>query len=87
VLLVVFSALAWLAIMAASCLYGVPLDHHGAAVLVHPRVGENREYVAGQIIVRFRPGAARSVIAEAHRARKKDDMSSRAHRDPRGACR
>ena len=35
---------------------------------------ENREYVAGQIIVRFRPGAARSVIAEAHRARKKDDM-------------
>lgn len=32
------------------------------------------DFVAGQVIVRFRPGAARSEIAEAHRARKKDDM-------------
>jgi PKD repeat protein len=32
------------------------------------------EFVAGQIIVRFRPGAARSEIAEAHRSRKKEDM-------------
>ncbi|MBA3890467.1 MAG: S8 family serine peptidase [Gemmatimonadaceae bacterium] len=32
------------------------------------------DFVAGQLIVRFRPGAARSEIAEAHRARKKADM-------------
>jgi hypothetical protein len=32
------------------------------------------ELVAGQIIVRYRPGAARSEIAEAHRAHKKDDL-------------
>lgn len=32
------------------------------------------EIVPGQIIVRFRPGAARSEIAQQHRARKKDDM-------------
>ena len=32
------------------------------------------EIVPGQIIVRFRPGAARSEIAQQHRARKKGDM-------------
>jgi PKD repeat protein len=35
---------------------------------------QDAEFVAGQIIVRFRPGAARSEIAEANRARKKRDM-------------
>ncbi len=34
----------------------------------------DEEIVPGQIIVRFRPGAARSEIAEQHRARKKADM-------------
>ncbi|HET7230527.1 MAG TPA: S8 family serine peptidase [Longimicrobium sp.] len=32
------------------------------------------DFVAGQIIVRFTPGANRSEVAEAHRAHKKDDM-------------
>ena len=32
------------------------------------------DFVAGQIIVRFTPGAARSEIAQAHRASKKEDM-------------
>ncbi len=34
----------------------------------------DEEIVPGQIIVRFRPGAARSEVAEQHRARKKADM-------------
>lgn len=33
------------------------------------------DFVAGQIIVRFTPGANRSEVAEAHRAHKKDDMA------------
>jgi subtilisin family serine protease len=37
-------------------------------------VAADEEIVPGQIIVRFRPGAARSEIAEQHRARKKADM-------------
>jgi serine protease len=32
------------------------------------------DFVAGQIIVRFTPGANRSDVAQAHRAHKKDDM-------------
>ncbi|HEU4558750.1 MAG TPA: hypothetical protein VFS20_12910, partial [Longimicrobium sp.] len=31
------------------------------------------DFVAGQIIVRFTPGANRSEVAQAHRANKKDD--------------
>ena len=38
------------------------------------KVAGEQELVPGQIIVRFRPGAARSEIAEQHRAHKKDDM-------------
>jgi len=34
-----------------------------------------QDFVAGQIIVRFTPGANRSEVAEAHRAHKKDDMA------------
>ncbi|MBD0321600.1 MAG: S8 family serine peptidase, partial [Gemmatimonadetes bacterium] len=37
-------------------------------------VAADEEIVPGQIIVRFRPGAARSEIAEQHRAHKKKDM-------------
>jgi len=33
------------------------------------------DFVAGQIIVRFTPGANRSEVAQAHRAHKKDDMA------------
>ncbi|HEX8359314.1 MAG TPA: S8 family serine peptidase [Longimicrobium sp.] len=43
------------------------------AVALNATVADE-EIVPGQIIVRFRPGAARSEIAEQHRARKKADM-------------
>jgi PKD repeat protein len=35
---------------------------------------EARDFVPGQIVVRFRPGAARSEVAQQHRAQKKRDM-------------
>ncbi|HUP88386.1 MAG TPA: S8 family serine peptidase [Longimicrobiales bacterium] len=37
-------------------------------------IASDAEFVPGQIIVRFTPGAARSEVAQAHRAKKKDDM-------------
>ena len=44
-----------------------------ASVAERP-LSPGEDFVAGQVIVRFTPGAARSEIAEAHRARKKEDM-------------
>jgi subtilisin family serine protease len=43
-------------------------------VKLNEAVAEAQEFVPGQIIVRFRPGAARSEIAQQHRAQKKRDM-------------
>jgi serine protease len=44
------------------------------AVSLNATVSADEDIVPGQIIVRFHPGAARSEIAEQHRARKKADM-------------
>jgi len=43
-------------------------------VRLNEAAADANDFVPGQIIVRFRPGAARSEIAEQHRARKKRDM-------------
>ena len=55
-----------------------PVGARGAlgpgGVSLNAAAAEEGEIVPGQIIVRFRPGAARSEIAEQHRARKKEDM-------------
>jgi hypothetical protein len=61
----------------AACSDTIPPTSANVALTSAPlRVLETAEgeLVAGQIIVQFRPGAARSEIAEAHRAKKKDDM-------------
>lgn len=60
----------------ASCTDRTPVSPLATAPLASAGAAQapDADFVPGQIIVRFNPGAARSEIAEAHRARKKADM-------------
>lgn len=60
----------------AACSDRVPtaLQPRDGTGLRAARATPGEDFVAGQIIVRFTPGANRSEVAEAHRAHKKDDM-------------
>ena len=63
----------------AACSDNNPMDFGDDAFAAAPAAFNTNsaaepEFVPGQIIVRFRPGAARSEIAEANRAKHKEDM-------------
>lgn len=66
-------ALAGTLVLAACSDLQAPLPTPTGAAAQRALVG-GEDFVPGQIIVRFTPGAARSEIAQAHRAKKKEDM-------------
>jgi thermitase len=59
--------------LAGSCALAISLNPVHAEILALDTDGQ---YVPGQIIVKFTPGAARSEIAEANRARPKEEMQA-----------
>jgi subtilisin family serine protease len=51
-----------------------PMSHESAAPSLNVAGSEAPQFVPGQVLVRFRPGAARSEIAEANRARPREEL-------------